>query len=127
MSNYGSGDIAFILIAGYSLAGYLTELRDEAEKFTEEDTRFTQAWQSESQTGLSQAGFGLKGFYDDTDNAVDEAFVGLSGSDRVACYGLATNALGKHCRILAGALQSTYKRLAIVGSRYTRTAVGSPC
>lgn len=123
MANYGSGDIAFILVGGYSLMGYLTDLTDEAEKFTEEDTRLGQTWTSESQTGMLQAGFGLKGFYDDSTGTVDAAFVGLSGADRVACYGLAGNTKGQHCRILAGALQSTYKRTPNIG-KLTRVEAG---
>lgn len=122
MTKYGSDQVACLLIGGYSVLGLTTELEDTVEKLTEEDTPLGVDWPTHSQVGLSKATITQKGFYDDAANASNDALVGLSGSDRPLLFGLAGNAIGRKCRLVAGALQAKYNRLMSRGALHRANA-----
>ena len=122
MAKYGSDQIAFFLVGGYSLRGFLTDFSDEVEKLTEESTVLGDSWQQFSDVGLKRAALAQNGYYDDAAGASNEALVGLSGSDRVAMYGLAGNVIGRSFRGMAGALQATYQRVMQRGALHRANA-----
>lgn len=122
MTKYGSDSVAFLLIGGYSVLGVTTDIEESVEKFTEETTPLGAAWPTHEQTGLLKAMFSQKGFYDDAANSSNDALVGLSGSDRVLCYGLQGNTIGRGCRIVAGALESKYQRQLSRGALHKAAA-----
>lgn len=126
MAKYGSGDVAFVLLDGYSLAGYTTEFSDEIEALTEETTVLGDTYEAVAAVGMKKAKFSWKGFYDDTALAANAALVTASGTGpgtaRVMCYGIATNAKGKKFTGYLGAMEDKYSRIASRGALHKAEA-----
>lgn len=122
MAKYSSADVAFFLIGGYSLLGFMTDFNEKIEKPTEDTTVLGVRWAQSEQVGLRKASLSQNGFYDDASGASNEALVGLSGSDRVAMYGLAGNAKGRAFRGLAGAIEAVYDRVMSLGALHKANA-----
>ena len=114
MATYGFDDVSFILIDGYSLAGYITELSDYKEAILEDGTTAGDSWQEWAYVGLKNAGLTASGFYDAADNASNEAFVEQFAS-RIICYATEGNTVGKAVTMLSGPIEGKYTRQAAKG------------
>jgi hypothetical protein len=110
MATYGSGQVGFVLIDGYSLAPYLTELEDGHEAKTEDTTVLTLSAVTHGYAGLEEFKLSLKGFYDDATGASDAALCTGVGVRRVVNYAVEGNTVGKAMVGFAGALQGSYRR-----------------
>ncbi len=111
MSTYGQPDVPFVLLDGYSLRNYLTALEDEITDIWERSDTLGDSYEEESHVGVSRGRVAGRGFYDDANDAIDEALVGTTGAAKVACWGFAGNTRG---RMFAGmnVRKPSYKRLA---------------
>jgi hypothetical protein len=116
MSVYGSGDVAFVLMGGYSIMGDTTDVEFGTELLTEETTTLGDTWTEHGGTGLRQATFTHNGFYNDAALASNAALVTLSGTPVVSAIGLAGNTIGRLFTGFAGLLQGGYTRQASRGA-----------
>lgn len=115
MARYGSNEIAFVLLGGYSIAGALSDLEATTEALLEETTTLGDAWVEQSPVGLQRAQLTLRGFYDDAQAGINAALAEQSGARRVLCYGVEGNTIGKRFVGFAGAMQARYVRIATRG------------
>lgn len=109
MAKYGLDDLSLILIDGYNLTGYITDFSDHKEATLEEATTAGADWQSWLFTGEMKFSLSMSGFFDDTDNASNEALCSQYAS-RVICYGPAGNTLGQALTMMSGPIQGKYER-----------------
>ena len=112
MGVYGPDDVAFLLVAGYNLLGYTQELSDDSEAILEVSTTLGDTAEEYTAVGVSKMMLKQRVFYDDTDNATDEALLAALGAEKVVCYGVEGNTLGKHFVGFKGALGRHYNRVA---------------
>lgn len=115
MAKYGSDQVAFLLIDGYSLLGTVTQFSDGKEALTEETHTLGDAWVENEPVGLKKAELSQSGFYDDASLASNAALVTGYGVSRVACYGVAGNVKGRKMTGFQGAMQTTFKRVMTRG------------
>lgn len=115
MATYGLDDVSFILIDGYQVAGYINEFSDDREATLEDSTCCGDSWEEWAFTGEKRCSASMKGFFDDADNASNEAFVDQYAA-RIICYGMQGNTAGKQLSMLSGPMQSKYVREAARGA-----------
>jgi len=111
-----------LLIDGYDLLGFTTEFSDEREALLEPSHTLGKTWEESTWVGLKKATFEQKGYYDDAALASNAALVGKSGSSRVLCFGLATNAKRKPFTGFNGAMQVNMERVASRGALHRLNA-----
>lgn len=112
MSNYGSSNVGFFLVGGYSLLGNTTELNGpNPEALFERSDTLGDSWEESTPVGVQKADFNAKGFYDDAAAAINEAVVGLQNVSRVTCIGHEGNTVGKHFIGAEGAYAGKYHRI----------------
>lgn len=114
MAKYGSDD-AFILVDGYDLTGFSTELTDTKEAQLEETHTLGDAWVENAYVGVKSANIQQSAFYDDAALATSAALVSSVGSTRVLSYGIEGNAIGKKMVCYQGAVQTNVSRVATRG------------
>lgn len=122
MAKYGSADVAFLLVGGYSLLGVTTTLVDTREAVLEDTTALGDSWANSAYTGLRRADFSQEGFFDDAVNGVHAALNEQQGSARVLCFGVEGNSKGRAFVGFAGALQAKYTRAASRGELHKANA-----
>lgn len=117
MAKYGGAQVGFVLVDGYDLLGYSTEVDSNIEAMLEESHTLGDGWLEQSFVGIRSFTFNQKGFYDDelliSSNA---ALVGSVGSNRLVCLGLAGNTLGNKFIGFEGPAQSNFRRVATRGA-----------
>ena len=122
MATYGSGQVGFVLMDGYSLAPYLTELELDHQAKTEDSTVLTVSAVAHAYVGLREFMLSVKGFYDDTAGAIDAGLCTKQGTVRVVNLALEGNTTGKQFVGFAGTLQGDYKRGAKNGELHKAEA-----
>lgn len=122
MAKYGSNQVAFLLAGGYDLLGFTTQLEDTIEALTEDKTVLGEDWVEMAATGLKRASLTQQGFYDDEAGASNAALASGTGVQRVLCYGVEGNTIGKKFTGYAGALQADYARIITVGELHKANA-----
>jgi len=122
MSRHGSDDVAFVLIDGYDVRGFLTTLDESREAGTEDTTVLGDAWGQVAATGVNRYELSQEGFYDDDAGAVNAALVAGNGTARVIAFGFAGNTAGQPMTGVAGPLQAKYDREVTVGELHKATA-----
>lgn len=96
MAKYSSADAAFVLIDGYSIAAYLTNVAQKpSESMTEDVTCLSDTWRKQADVSVKDAEFSIEGFFDDTANTTKTALRGLTGTTRIAMVGPAGNTIGR--------------------------------
>lgn len=110
MGKYGSKDVGFFLVGGYSILGVMTELSDDKEALFEETHTLGDSWVEQDYVGLRRMKLEQKGFYDDSAGSVNTALATNEGSDRVLCYGVEGNTKGKKFVGFFGALLAKWSR-----------------
>lgn len=110
MTKYGSADIGFFLVGGYSLLGYQTDLNVKKSKVTEQDDTLGDSWEEHGLVGLERAEISQNGFYDDESKGNNEALLADVGTSRVLCLGHEGNVIGRGFIGFAGSLQVDYER-----------------
>ncbi len=121
MARYGSDDVAFLLVDGYSLLGYSTELDFKREALTAETTVLGVADETHAALGRNRADLTQAGFYDDAADASNAALVGLAGTARVVSFGFEGNTVGKKFTGGQG-LQAEYDRVVDLGDFHKANA-----
>lgn len=122
MARHGSDDVAFVLIDGYDVRGYLTTLDESRQAGTEDTTVLGDAWGQNAATGVNRYELSQEGFYDDAAGAVNAALVAGNGVARVVAFGFAGNAVGQPMTGVAGPLQAQYDRMVEVGALHKASA-----
>lgn len=122
MAKYSSADVGFVLVGGYDLLGYSTQITFNVEAGLEETHTLGDSWIENTFAGLKQFTFTQEGFYDDAAGASNAALVTLGGSSVVGCFGLEGNTVGKQFVGFAGAIQATYNRSTARGELHKANA-----
>jgi hypothetical protein len=122
MAKRASVDVAFFLVDGLSLLGYVTNLSDGKEALTEDTKPLGQAWPAPAPTGDKQAEFGQNGWYDDASNGTNGAFSGQQGVNRVLCFGVSGNTAGQPFAGYVGIYASKYTRVVSKGALHKANA-----
>ena len=122
MARYGSDDVAFVLVDGYDIRGYLTTLDESREASVEDTTVLGDGWQQQAATGTKRYELSQEGFYDDEAGGVNESLVASNGAARVMAFGFAGNATGQSFTGVAGPVQARYDRAATTGELHKATA-----
>ncbi len=117
MTRYSGADVGAVLVDGYSVHSYLTDLDLDVAAVVEESHAFGDGWAESLYAGFRSFTFTQKGFYDDTVLVALDAAVqaGNQGQNRVVSLVPATNAWGKRFVGLQGPAQAAYKRTAARG------------
>jgi len=115
MTKYGSHNVAFLLVDGYSILGVQTDLKDDVEAITEETHALGDSWVEVEATGVKRGTLEQNGFYDDVAVGAHAALVSTPGQSRVVNYGVENNGIGQNAVCLAGAMQTNYNRVASRG------------
>jgi hypothetical protein len=111
MSKYGSPSVKLFLIGGRSVLSATTEITGpEEETLTEETTPFGADWFEHVAIGIRKVAFGAGGWYDDEENAANEAHLNGQLAEQVACFGIEGNTIGKKFIGLAGVFAAKYAR-----------------
>lgn len=95
MANYGSADVGFLLVGGYSVLGTATKLEDNLENVQELTHVLGDAWEETSSVGVNKYELSEEGFYDDAAASINEALNGNEGASRVLCFGHEGNVIGR--------------------------------
>lgn len=118
MSMYGSKDIAFFFVGGYSLLA--SKLQGFAEKVMADQARtdgLGDSWEEHTPTGMKKATLSQDGaFFDVGTNLAHAALSGATGTSRVICVGREGNVAGKHFVGYTGSYASQYDVLAKRGN-----------
>lgn len=122
MARYGSKDVAFLLVDGYSILGAQTEIRDKKEAVFEDGHVLGDSWVKPAAVGLKRAEFIQDGFFDDAADGANAALVAGDGTTRVLCYGVAGNAKRRKFTGHGGAAQVDYERIASRGALHKAKA-----
>ncbi len=111
MAKYGSDDVSFWLVDGYSLAGLLADITlDGPEALLEETHGFGDSWVEQEPVGLYQWSASQNGWIDDATNASLDALSGQDGAERVMCFCVKGNAIGQSFDGLAGPFQMKHTK-----------------
>lgn len=122
MTKFGSDDVGFILIDGYSVIGATTQLEETRQALTEDVTVLGEGWESTGATGIKRYELTQEGFYDDAADSVNAALVASHGAARVIAFGYEGNAAGAAFVGVAGPLQASYERTVKVNEFHKATA-----
>lgn len=105
MAKYGSDQVAFWLVDGYSILGVVSELTlDGPEAMLEETHALGDGWIEQDPTGLKRWAADQNGWFDDATDGVLDALAGNEGTSRVACLGVEGNSVGAALEGFAGAM-----------------------
>lgn len=126
MSNYGSADVGFILVGGYSLLGSVTALQDSVEAILDQLTALGDSWTKFGYTGLKKGALSQNGFFDDAAGQVNAALVDNQGDSHIYCHNLEGNVIGKRFVGYAGAIEAKYDRVAQLGKFTLANAAYNP-
>ena len=110
MSRVGSAQASFLLVAGRSLLGVVTDLTESTESVLEETTPLGASAQAYGPVGILKATLEQRGFYDDSVGSSNEALAGREATSQVVCYGYEGNTIGKPFVGLQGGYAATYHR-----------------
>lgn len=108
MTKYGSADVGFLLVGGYSVLGHQTQLEDMIEALMEDTTVLGSAWEESDFVGVKRYTINQRGFYD-TATASNNELLAVPGTSRVLCFSPEGNVLGAPC-IGNGVVQVDYVR-----------------
>jgi len=115
MSTYGSGDVAWVYLDGYQVAGDVISLEDEQVAQTENNTGLGVKVTSNAFNGVVDVTILLVGFFNDVAAgivvALDPTAGGALGAQHTALYAIAGDVIGSSCILARGALQSQVKKL----------------
>ena len=111
-----------MLLGGYDILGYQTQIEDSHEAILEESHTLGDAWREQAYVGVRQADFSQDGFYDDAANANHDALSTGPGVSRVLCLGLGGTATGARFTGYAGAMQVNYHRMVSRGALHKARA-----
>jgi hypothetical protein len=112
MANYGSSSVGFVLVSGYDLKGYSTEVSpiDKSALFERSDT-LGDSWEEHTPVGVQAAYFTQKGFYDDDSASINGILATGTGTERVVCISLEGNTIGKKFAGFQAAYGAKFKRI----------------
>jgi hypothetical protein len=112
MAKYGSNSVGFVLVGGYDLKGYLTEIMGpEVESMTEPSATLGDTWQEHTPVGIRKCYVSQNGFYDDESGGINAAICELQDVSRVMSIAHEGNTIGKRFLGLAGTFAGKYSRI----------------
>jgi hypothetical protein len=96
MANYGQSSVGFVLIGGYNLLTYTTDLSPiSKESLFEQSDTLGDSWVEFLPVGVQKAYFTIKGFYDDAADTIAGIVATGTSTERVVCISLEGNTIGK--------------------------------
>lgn len=96
MANYGQSSVGWVLVGGYDIKGYATEVSPiETSGMFEQSDTLGDSWAEFTPTGVRTSYFTVKGFYDDAAASMAGIAVGATGTERVVCINLEGNTIGQ--------------------------------
>jgi len=112
MANYGQSSVGFLLVGGYDLKGYSTDISpiDKSALFEQSDT-LGDSWVEHTPVGVRTAYFTQNGFYDDDSASINGIMATGTGTERVVCLSLEGNTIGKKFAGFQGAYGSKLTRI----------------
>lgn len=117
MSKYGSNSVGPILVGGYNLVNHTTDIPAMgAESVMEQSDTMGDAWQESTPVGLRKGAFGIRGFYDDDAETINESLLGTQGTPKVVCVLADGNTVGQSFRGMAGACGYKLSRVPVRGA-----------
>lgn len=112
MAKYGSDQVGFFLVDGFSMLGSVTQFEGPAiESTIKETTPFSTQWPTQTPVGMRKATLSQEGFYDDDANEVHAAISALQDVSRVVCLSLHANTAGNKFDGYAGSYAAKYRRV----------------
>lgn len=117
MAFYGSSNIGFFLVSGYSmLAAKLQGISESVEAMLEDTSGLGDTWAEFTPTGMKRAELSQDGaFYDAGANSAHAALSASQTTSRVICLSIEGNTIGKRFVGYSGAYGHKYEPLAKVG------------
>jgi hypothetical protein len=110
MAKRGPGD-AWLVVAGYEPGLYCTEFESSTEALFEESTTLGDSFKEKLPIGVRQAELTLAGFYDDTNDASDEALMTVtSNTERIVLFGVCGQTVGAKATGFEGGYVAKYDR-----------------
>ena len=119
MAKRGSSDASLLLVDGYNLIGSATEFSEKREATFDDTTALGDTFMTQGFADLKKFTLSQKGFFDDAAGGSNEALSAMSGANRLVCYGLSGNAIGRAMTGFSGTVQHSYERVAAIG-KFTR-------
>lgn len=117
MAKYGSAQVGFLLVGGFSLlASDVFDLSGPVdEAVMDESTALGDGWTEHLPSGLRKLTLRQNGLFDDVAAGVNAAFTGNQQLERVVCITYTGNAIGNRFIGLKGAFGATVSRVAARG------------
>ncbi len=117
MAMYGSSQVGFLLVGGYSLLPAKPKGLSETVEAMQEDTSgLGDTWGEVTPTGMKKAELSQDGaFYNEGTNSAHEALKASQTTSRVVCLGMEGNTIGKRFIGYRGVYAHKYDVLAKVG------------
>jgi len=122
MGTHGSADVAYVLINGQDVRGYLTTITDTREARLEETTVLGDAYEQNAATGLMKFEMSQEGFFDDATGAIHDVLSARLGSPSIIMLGYAGNVAAAPFVGAAGPLVESYERVVKVGELHKAKA-----
>jgi hypothetical protein len=112
MANYGQSSVGFVLVGGYNLLTYTTDLSPiTKEAMFEQSDTLGDSWIEFSPVGVQKAYFTIKGFYDDDAASTAGIVATATSTERVVCLSLEGNTIGKKFAGFQGSYSAKFNRL----------------
>ena len=115
MAKYGSAHVGVVLVDGYDLLPSKIEsmVGPKVTSVFEQTDGLGDEWEEHLPVGVRRAELSQSGWWDDDTGAIQEAFVGQQGVERVVCIGLNGGARGDLFTGIRGAFGGEFERLAV--------------
>lgn len=112
MANYGSPQVGFFLLGGYSLLGETTAISPIRKRSILQETQtLGDTWPEPKAVGVREGYFTAKGWYNDDAVSINESVLANMSTSRVACIAPEGNTIGKALIGFAGAITGELSRL----------------
>jgi hypothetical protein len=112
MANYGQSSVGFVLVGGYNLLTYTTDLSPiTKEAMFEQSDTLGDSWIEFLPVGVQKAYFTIKGFYDDDAASTAGIVATATSTERVVCLSLEGNTIGKKFAGFQGSYSAKFNRL----------------
>jgi hypothetical protein len=113
MAKFSSKDVAFFQAGGRNVLSLVTNVALKIMAALEETTALGDAWKAQAATGIKSFDLTLQGFYDDAVGLINEAMIGVGGS-QIISLGLGGNVVGGRFIGLEAPLVAEYDRQATI-------------
>ena len=112
MANYGQSSVGFVLVGGYNLLTYTTDLSPiDTEALFEQSDSLGDSWVEFLPVGMQKAYFTIKGWYDDAAASIAGIVATGTSTERVVCIAHEGNTIGKKFIGFQGSYSAKFRRI----------------